>query len=420
MKTGTTVPSADSLVQIELEELHVVSFVGMVSSEGGVEHSLLPGSFDAGTTAAANEEPLRTFRGGDGNSDLVSLFAKSAQCFVQQQLAVLRILMVFGNHETADEERTAGVGHFGGMKHADDEMAMLQQQCLGDETCQLFPRARFHQGRAVGSDVALCFSMELLDGIQVARAGVIDMVALVLLDHGAHAGAREDLIEQPSVGDDVNLVDTAGHGAKGRVDLGQDRAGEDAATVVVSVLEETEQLLEVSKAELLPVSLSAGDLDPVTGHEQEELLSREPHSQVGGEGNGGDVQKMALIVVTTEADQGELIALDDVADGVQVDGGDHARALVGDSPFGGDCRFGKHLEGDLLGVAEFGQYVGNAMPFLLKPRQGFLGDNQRLVSLCRRAPNWVRSSSSNWLPLPNRSTTRMPWAMSSRTSRKMA
>jgi hypothetical protein len=59
---------------------------------------------------------------------------------------------------------------------------------------------------------------------------------LMPLDHRAHTGPCENLIQQPSVGDDMDLVDRTGHRTKGCVDLGQDRSGQYATAVRVRLL----------------------------------------------------------------------------------------------------------------------------------------------------------------------------------------
>ena len=38
------------------------------------------------------------------------------------------ILMILGDHETADQQRVVRAGHLGGMQHTDDEMAVLEQE----------------------------------------------------------------------------------------------------------------------------------------------------------------------------------------------------------------------------------------------------------------------------------------------------
>jgi hypothetical protein len=83
-----------------------------------------------------------------------------------------------------------------------------------------------------------------------------------------------------------------------------------------------------------------------------------------------------VVVVAAKSDDRQLVLLDDSTDCVQIDPGDHARALVGDSSLGGDNRFGQHAEGDLLGLTELGQFVGDAPAFLCEAWQGFLGDDE--------------------------------------------
>ena len=67
------------------------------------------------------------------------------------------------------------------------------------------------------------------------------------------------------------------------MNLGQDRTGQNAAIVAVSLLEKTKEFLEVGEAELLHAALTAGDLNPVALHQQQQFLGLEPDGQVGRE-----------------------------------------------------------------------------------------------------------------------------------------
>ena len=54
--------------------------------------------------------------------------------------------------------------------------------------------------------------MQPFDLIQIFLSGIIDVVALLPLDHRTDTRAGEDLVEKSRVRNDVNLADARGNG----------------------------------------------------------------------------------------------------------------------------------------------------------------------------------------------------------------
>ena len=108
-----------------------------------------------------------------------------------------------------------------------------------------------------------------------------------------------------------------------------------------------------------------------------------------------------MVVVTAESDHCQLVLCHDGPDGIQIDPGDRARALVADPPLRRDHRVGQHVEGDSLRAAQFGQFVGDCAGAPVEAEEGpFREPPIGWFRCCSREPNRVRSSSSKRLPLP--------------------
>ncbi len=77
------------------------------------------------------------WRGGDRNRSSATAFAKASQGFGEQQLTVLRILVVLGNHKSTDLQCLRFLWNRSRMQFADDDVAVAQDKCLWQVLLQL-------------------------------------------------------------------------------------------------------------------------------------------------------------------------------------------------------------------------------------------------------------------------------------------
>ena len=89
-----------------------------------------------------------------------------------------------------------------------------------------------------------------LNGVEILGPRIIDVVALVSLDHGPHARAGEDFVEHLRVRDDMYLLNTSGNGTDAGVHLRHHATGQDQLAMRVRFLHQTQEFFEIREAEL--------------------------------------------------------------------------------------------------------------------------------------------------------------------------